>query len=136
MQEITGRPPAADLHVLPSGARRWKRTSRSRCARSAACRPRDRARFPRPEATIAQRLVRAKRKIRDAGIPYRVPPRELLPERLDGVLAVLYLVFNEGYARHRATLVRGDLCDEAIRLARVADAAPARTSRRRGACWR
>ncbi len=76
--------------------------------------------FMTSEPTIAQRLVRAKRKIKDAGIPYRVPPRELLPERLDGVLAVLYLVFNEGYAATEAdSLIRQDLCDEAIRLTRV-----------------
>ncbi len=73
-----------------------------------------------PEPTLAQRLVRAKRKIRDAGIPYRVPPAELLPERLDGVLRVLYLVFNEGYAASSGdTLIRRELCAEAIRLARV-----------------
>ena len=73
-----------------------------------------------PEATMAQRLVRAKRKIRDAGIPYRVPPDELLPERIDGVLATLYLVFNEGYAASGGDrLVRGDLCAESIRLARL-----------------
>jgi RNA polymerase sigma-70 factor, ECF subfamily len=78
--------------------------------------------FLAPEPTIAQRLVRAKRKIRDTGIPYRVPPRELLDERLDGVLAVLYLVFNEGYsATSGAELIRGDLCDEAIWLARIVD---------------
>jgi RNA polymerase sigma-70 factor (ECF subfamily) len=73
-----------------------------------------------PEATMAQRLVRAKRKISAAGIPYRVPPDEALDERLGGVLAVLYLVFNEGYAaRDGDRLVRADLCDEAIRLARL-----------------
>jgi RNA polymerase sigma-70 factor (ECF subfamily) len=72
------------------------------------------------EPTLAQRLVRAKRKIRDAGIPYRVPPAEVLPERLDGVLHVLYLVFNEGYAATSGdSLVRRELSAEAIRLGRV-----------------
>jgi RNA polymerase sigma-70 factor (ECF subfamily) len=77
--------------------------------------------FLAPEATIAQRLVRAKRKIRDAGIPYRVPPKDLLEERIGGVLTVLYLVFNEGYSSTTGTLVRVDLCDEAIWLTRVVD---------------
>lgn len=72
------------------------------------------------EPALAQRLVRAKRKIRDAGIPYRVPPAELLPERLEGVLHVLYLVFNEGYAATSGdSLVRRELSTEAIRLGRV-----------------
>jgi RNA polymerase sigma-70 factor (ECF subfamily) len=73
-----------------------------------------------PETTMGQRLVRAKRKIRDAGIPFRVPPEHLLPERRDAVLAVLYLVFNEGYVGTSAgRLVRGDLCEEAMRLAKL-----------------
>ncbi len=73
-----------------------------------------------PPATMAQRLVRAKRKIRDAGIPYVVPETNDMAERLDAVLTVIYLVFNEGYAATRGgPLVRTDLCAEAIRLGRL-----------------
>lgn len=72
-----------------------------------------------PTPTMAQRLVRAKRKIRAAGIPYKIPDTTEMTERLDAVLTVIYLIFNEGYASTRGALVRTDLCSEAIRLARV-----------------
>ena len=73
-----------------------------------------------PTATMAQRLVRAKRKIRDAGIPFSIPDTSDMPARLDGVLTAIYLVFNEGYAPTRGKpLVRADLCAEAIRLGRL-----------------
>jgi RNA polymerase sigma-70 factor, ECF subfamily len=75
------------------------------------------------EETMAQRLVRAKRKIRDAGIPYETPARAVLDERIDGALATIYLIFTEGYAATCGdTLIRADLCAEAIRLGRLLDA--------------
>ena len=71
------------------------------------------------ETTMAQRLVRAKRKIREAGIPYVVPETKDMAERVEAVLTVIYLVFNEGYAATKGALLRTDLCAEAIRLSRV-----------------
>src|SRR5690606_33662080 len=76
--------------------------------------------FLLPVPTLAQRLVRGKAKIRTAGIPYEVPARQDLPARLDSVLTVVYLVFNEGYhASAGEALLRHDLCEEAIRLGRL-----------------
>ena len=76
--------------------------------------------FLLPPATLGQRLVRAKQKIREARIPYQVPGAELLPERLPAVLVVLYLIFNEGYSASAGEdLIRGELCAEAIRLGRI-----------------
>ena len=81
------------------------------------------AAFLVPVSTMAQRLVRAKRKITQAGIPYRVPPIDLLPERLNSVLTALYLIFNEGYnASSGDSLIRQDLCGEAIRLMSILNA--------------
>jgi RNA polymerase sigma-70 factor (ECF subfamily) len=73
-----------------------------------------------PQNTMAQRLSRARKKIKDSGIPYRIPPDDLLPQRLDALLAVIYLIFIEGYcATSGDSLTRKDLCGEAIRLCRI-----------------
>jgi len=86
-----------------------------------------------PEPTMAQRLARARAKIRNAGIPYRVPPIDLLPERLDALLAVIYLIFNEGYASTSGDEpIRKELCEEAIRLGGVLAALMPESAETRG----
>jgi RNA polymerase sigma-70 factor (ECF subfamily) len=86
-----------------------------------------------PEATMAKRLTRARAKIRNAGIPYRVPPIDLLPERLQALLAVIYLIFNEGYAATSGDEpIRKELCEEAIRLGRVLAALMPESAETRG----
>lgn len=119
-QRRPGRPAAPRLHLLPPGAPHRGPGGTDPAHPRRAHHPEIARAFLVPEATMAQRLVRAKRKIRNAGIPYRVPPAHLLPERTTGVLGVVYLLFNEGYAATAgADLVRTNLCAEAVRLARV-----------------
>ena len=131
-----GRPPAADLHLLPSGPRRRcpvALTLREVCGLTTEEIARA---FLTPAPTLAQRIVRAKAKIRDAHIPYQVPGPAELPERLDTVLRVIYLVFNEGYSASS-----GDVSDPRRSLGRGDPAGPAAAraaARARGAagCWR
>ena len=120
-REHRGRPAAADLHLLPS--RRSPPDAQVALTLREVCgltTEEIASAFLTGAPTLAQRIVRAKAKIRDARIPYQVPSRADLPERLDTVLHVIYLVFNEGYsASSGASLTRPDLSGEAIRLGRL-----------------
>ena len=109
------------VRLLPPGAepRGADGADAAQRRRASPC-PRSRARSCRPRAAMERRLGRARRKVSDARIPFRVPPDDLLPERLAGVLRVVYLIYTEGHTATRGEApVRGDLCEEAIRLARL-----------------
>ena len=116
-----GRPAAPDLHLLPPCARDWRRRWPSPCARWAASRRAEiAAAFLIPEPTSRSGSCAPSGRSATPAIPYRVPPRAPAAGAAPrGVLAVLYLIFNEGYAATAGALVRTDLCDEAIRLTRV-----------------
>ena len=124
------RRPAAPRSSSPAiRSSRPRRASRSRCACSAASRPtRSRARSSSPEPTIAQRIVRAKRTLAEARVPFEVPRGDELAARLASVLEVIYLIFNEGYAATAGDdWMRPALCEDALRLGRIlAELAPRR----------
>ncbi|WDT69237.1 MAG: sigma factor-like helix-turn-helix DNA-binding protein [Candidatus Manganitrophus sp.] len=119
-RKCRGRPPPSDFHLQPSRPppdARIALTLREVCGLTTEEIARA---FLTTPPTVAQRIVRAKRKIKDAGIPYQVPSQRDLPDRLDAVLRVIYLVFNEGYsASSGSSLTRHDLSGEAIRLGRL-----------------
>ena len=114
------RPAPTHLRLLPSGAGPRRCVALMVRTRMQGCTSEIARSFLVSEATLAQRLVRAKRKIRAAGIPFRIPADEDLPGRIGGVMRVVYLVFTEGHqASTGSRVVRGELCDEAVRLARL-----------------